>query len=104
ALRLNSGHSGLVADIAIVAVLIAPIVIFLFAAWVDDGLLVLGIFAIGLAMMWSFSLRDNLVYGFDISNEYYSLEQTVTSGIWHVNHANDAYGAMLSLTVLPAEL
>lgn len=104
ALRLNSGHSALVADIAIVAVLIAPIAIFLFAAWFDDGLLVLGIFAIGLAMMWSFSLRGNLVYGFDISNEYYSLEQTVTSGIWHVNHANDAYGAMLSLTVLPAEL
>ena len=104
ALRLNSGHNGLVADIAVVAVLITAIAVFLFAAWFDDGLLVLVIFAIGLAMMWSFSLRGNLVYGFDISSEYYSLEQTVTSGIWQVNHANDAYGAMLSLTVLPAEL
>ena len=55
-------------------------------------------------MMWSFSLRGDLVYGFDISSEYYSLNQTVTSGVWHVSHPNDAYGAMLSLTVLPAEL
>ena len=104
ALRLNSGHSGFVADVAIVVVLITGIAGFLFTAWFDDGLLMVGVFAIALAMMWSFSLRGNLVYGFDISSEYYSLEQTVTSGIWHINHANDAYGAMLSLTILPAEL
>ena len=62
------------------------------------------VFATSLAMMWSFSLRGSLVYGFDISSEYYSLSQTVTSGIWHVSHPNDAYGAMLSLTICPAQL
>jgi uncharacterized membrane protein len=104
ALRLNSGHSGQIADIAVVVVMITTIAAFLFAPWCEDSLLMIGIFALGLAMMWSFSLRGDLVYGFDISSEYYSLEQTVTSGIWHVNHANDAYGAMLSVTILPAEL
>ena len=104
ALRLNSGHSARVADLAVIVVLFATVAVFLFASRCSDRLLIVGVFAIGLAMMWSFSLRGNLVYGFDISSEYYSLEQTVTSGIWHVNHPNDAYGAMLSVTVLPAQL
>ena len=93
-----------VADLAVVVVMIATIAGFVFAPRYDDSLLMVGIFALGLAMMWSFSLRGDVVYGFDISNEYYALEQTVTSGVWHVSHPNDAYGAMLSLTVLPAEL
>jgi uncharacterized membrane protein len=104
ALRLNSGHSGNVAVFAVVVVLLAAIAGFLVAPRCDDSLLMVGVFALGLAMMWSFSLRGDLVYGFDISSEWYSLQQTVTSGIWHVGHANDAYGAMLSVTVLPAEL
>lgn len=45
-----------------------------------------------------------LFYGFDITSEYYSLHQTVVTGIWHFSHPADAYGAMLSVTVLPAEL
>ena len=104
ALRLNSGHSNAVALIAIALVIITLLVAFLRAPWHDDALLIVIVFAVGLALMWSFSLRGDLVYGFDISNEYYSLTQTVTTGVWHVSHPNDAYGAMLSLTVLPAEL
>lgn len=104
ALQLNSGHSGHLAAFAIIMVIILLVAGFLFAPRFDDGLLVVGIFAAALAMMWSFSLRGDLVYGFDISSEYYSLNQTVMSGVWHVYHPNDAYGAMLSVTVLPAEL
>jgi uncharacterized membrane protein len=104
ALRLNSGHSNAVALLAIVLVIITLLVAFLCAPWYDDALLIVIVFAVGLALMWSFSLRGDLVYGFDISGEYYSLTQTVTTGVWHVSHPNDAYGAMLSLTVLPAEL
>jgi uncharacterized membrane protein len=104
ALRLNAGHSARVADVAIAVVLLATLAAFLFAPRCGNALLVTVVFALGLAMMWSFSLRGDLVYGFDISTEYYSLEQTVTAGIWHVSHPNDAYGAMLSVTVLPAEI
>ena len=104
ALRLNSGGTDHVAVLAAVVVIIMLVAVFLFAPWCDDSLLVVVIFAAALAMMWSFSLRGDLVYGFDISSEYYSLNQTVTSGIWHFSHPNDAYGAMLSVTVLPAEL
>lgn len=104
ALRLNSGHSNLVAELAIVLVIITLVAAFLRAPWCDDALLIVILFAAGLALMWSYSLRGDLVYGFDISNEYYSLTQTVTAGVWHFSHPDDAYSAMLSLTVLPAEL
>ena len=90
--------------LATLVVIILLVAGFLFAPRCDDSLLVVIVFAAALAMMWSFSLRGDLVYGFDISSEYYSLNQTVTSGIWHFSHPNDAYGAMLSVTVLPAEL
>jgi uncharacterized membrane protein len=104
ALRLNSGHSNAVALIAVVLVLVTLVATFLRAPWCDDSLLIVILFAAGLALMWSFSLRGDLVYGFDIANEYHSLTQTVTAGVWHLSHPDDAYSSMLSLTVLPAEL
>ena len=67
-------------------------------------LLAVIIYAAGLALMWSFSLRSSLVYGWDIADEYHSMHQTVVTGIWHTAHPGDAYGAMLAVTVLPAEL
>jgi uncharacterized membrane protein len=104
ALRLNNGHTGHVADLAVLIVIAVLIATFLLAPRCDDTLLVVMVFAASLAMMWSYALRGSLVYGFDISSEYYSLSQTLTAGVWHVSHPNDAYGAMLSLTILPAQL
>jgi uncharacterized membrane protein len=104
ALRLNSGHSGHLAMIAVILAIAMLIFGFLRAPWYDDAELIVFLFAISLALLWSFSLRGNLVYGFDITSEYYSLNQTVTAGVWHFSHPNDAYGAMLSLTVFPTEL
>lgn len=104
ALRLNSGHTNHVALFALTAVLVLLIVTFWIAPQFDESMLTMIVYASGLALMWSFSLRGDSVYGFDISAEYYSLHQTVLAGVWHFSHAEDAYGAMLSVTVLPTEL
>ena len=104
ALRLNAGHGNNVAALAILAVTGTLGIVFLLAPTMDDARLVVVAYASSLSMLWSFSLRGDLVYGFDIANEYYALQQTVTAGIWHVYHPGDAYSAMLSLTVLPTEL
>jgi uncharacterized membrane protein len=104
ALRLNAGHSGTVALIAVCACLLLLVLVLACAPRLDAALLATVIYAIGLAMLWSFSLRGDLVYGYDISDEYYILHQAVTTGIWHPAHPGDAYGAMLSTTVLPAAL
>ncbi len=104
ALRLNSGHSAHLAAVAVVATIILLVIAFLMAPQFDRALLAIVLFATGLGMMWSFSLRGSSVYGFDIAGEYYWLNQTVVTGVWHFSHSTDAYGAMLSVTVLPAEL
>ena len=104
ALRLNSGHGDQVAVVALTLVVIVPVAAFVFAPWLDEALLGVIAYAIALSTMWAFALRGDSVYGFDISTEYYSLHQTVLAGVWHFSHPDDAYGAMLSVTVLPAEL
>jgi uncharacterized membrane protein len=104
ALRLNSGHGNGVAVIAAAACIVVLITAMVVAPRLNGSLLVVIIYAASLAMMWSISLRGALVPGFDIASEYYHLHQTVLTGIWHPAHHDDAYGAMLSVTVLPAEL
>jgi uncharacterized membrane protein len=104
ALRLNSGHGNTVAAIALAACAVVLVAGVIFASRLDTTLLAIFLYAAELATMWSYSLRGDAVYGFDIATEYYDLQQTVANGIWYTAHRGDAYGAMLSVTVMPAEL
>jgi uncharacterized membrane protein len=104
ALRLNSGHGDGIAVTALLAVLILLVAAVILSSRLDNALLIVILYAAGLAVMWAFSLRGSLVYGFDISTEYHDLQQAVLTGVWHTAHPGDAYGAMLSVTVMPAEL
>lgn len=102
--RLNNNDSNLV---ALVATLLCAAVLFItmfYAARLEKSLLTMILFSAALALLYSYSLRGALVYGFDISTEYQRLSETVTAGVWHPAHFRDAYGAMLSLTVMPTEL
>jgi uncharacterized membrane protein len=104
AMRLNNGHTNNVAVVVLFLCIGILIVSLLFASRIDETLLVVILYSVGLSMMWSYALRGSLVYGFDIATEYQRLNQTVTAGVWHFSHHNDAYGAMLSVTVMPTEL
>jgi uncharacterized membrane protein len=104
ALRLNNEHGNGVAVLALAACVLTTIALFAYAPRLDGAVLAVGLYAAGLAMLWSFSLRGASVYGFDISDEYYVLQHTVAAGIWSPGHPNNAYAALLSVTVLPAEL
>lgn len=104
ALRLNNGHSNALAVIAVVGIVAMLIMAAIFSSRLDKTLLEVILYAAGLAMIWSSSLRGDPIYGFDIATEYQRLQQTVLTGIWHAAHPGDAYGAMLSVTVMPAEL
>jgi len=104
AARLNNGHSGAAALAAVALCCVAIVGALMLASRLDKTVLVVVLYAVSLALTWGFSLRGDLVYGFDISAEYHAMEQTITAGIWHTSHVKDAYGAMLSVTLLPAEL
>jgi uncharacterized membrane protein len=104
ALRLNSGHGSTLAIVAVAACGVTLVGVLASADRLDSPLLTVVIYAAALALMWGFSLRGDLIYGYDISSEYYAMQQTVQAGVWHTTHVGDAYGALLSVTVLPAEL
>jgi uncharacterized membrane protein len=104
ALQLNNGDGNAAAVAMLCGCLIMLTVAALFSAGLDERLLSLILYAADLALMWNYSLRGDLVYGFDIGTEYYDLHQAVLSGIWHTGHSGDAYGAMLSVTIMPAQL
>jgi uncharacterized membrane protein len=104
ALELNSGHSAAVAILALSICIALLVGTALVSRRLDDRLLATILYAVELALLWGFSLRGDGVYGFDISREYYDLSATVSAGIWHTAHPGDAYGALLSVTIMPTEL
>jgi uncharacterized membrane protein len=104
ALRLNNGHGNTVAIVAVVLCIAVLIAVLLYASRLDESLLITALFCVSLALMLAFSLRGAFVYGFDISTEYQRAAMTTTQGVWHPTHQNDAYGALLSLTIMPTEM
>ena len=104
ALRLNNDRGSTVAVVALGACVLAAVVLLTCADKLDTALVAVALYATGLAMEWSFSLRGASVYGFDISDEYDIFQRTVAAGVWHPAHPGDPFSAMLSTTVLPAEL
>ncbi|MCD0450140.1 DUF2206 domain-containing protein [Actinocorallia sp. API 0066] len=104
ALRLNTGHDNTIAVVSIVVCLLLLVVSTASADRMTHGQLSIMLVAVALAMMWSFSLRSELVYGFDIATEYGQARRTYLAGVWEADHSTDAYGAMLSITLMPAQL
>lgn len=104
ALWLNNGRGNSLAIIATIAIVLTLIWAILRAPRLDKTLLAVILYAAGLSMEWAFSLRGQLADGFDISTEFYDMNRVVVTGVWHPAHANDIYGAMLSVTILPATL
>ncbi len=66
--------------------------------------LALVLYGAGLAMILSFSMRTPFVVGWDINGELSTLEAVLAEGSWARLRPDDAYGAMASVTVLPAAL
>jgi uncharacterized membrane protein len=62
------------------------------------------IYAAGLAVMWSTTLRGATVFGWDIQRESSVARATVAAGRWTAPAGGDAYASMLSITALPAQI
>lgn len=117
ALRLNSAdsgagslaatgvvHAGTIAVVAAVLMGIALVGGLVLAPRTDDLALGATLYTVGLATLWSFSLRAEAIFGYDVMTEYRKMIETVDAGWWNSFRPGDAYGAMLSVTILPAQL
>jgi uncharacterized membrane protein len=102
--RLTDGHSAALAAVAVAAT--AVVLLYGCASahrWSVAQSATL-IFGASLALIWGFSLRGHFLYGYDIASEYHTFTTVLQAARWHASHRNDAYGAMLSLTILPSSL
>ena len=104
ALLLTNHHGGSVATVGAFVDLAVAFVLLLVAPRLPRAHIVMVLFGCTLAGMWAISLRSQEIVGYDISTEIFIAKHTQRAGIWHaVNHDN-AYAAMLSITVLPSTL
>jgi uncharacterized membrane protein len=62
------------------------------------------LYSASLALLLSTSLRGGHLYGWDVQEEFGIALSTVHAGVWVAPANRNPYGAMLSLTVLPAIL
>ncbi|MGH2915648.1 MAG: hypothetical protein ACRDMX_11740 [Solirubrobacteraceae bacterium] len=104
ALELTNGAGGALARVTVFAVALAIFACLIVAPRLDRPQIAMILFGCALAALWSYSLRSQEIVGFDISTELFVAKHTQHAGIWHALHPHDAYGAMLSITVLPSAL
>lgn len=101
---LSNGRGPGIAIAVVGAEIVALVASVALAPRMTRSQLGLVLYGVGLALAWSFSMRSGFVYGFDITAEYQVAHGTSLAGVWETAHPEDAYGAMLSLTVLPSTL
>jgi uncharacterized membrane protein len=68
-----------------------------------EGNVLIALYTVALALLWSFSLRSKGLYGFDIQQEFASFRTTAQALRW-TPLADDPYSAMLSINALPTAL
>ncbi len=101
---LTGGHGPGLAIGVVAAELVALAAAVVLAPRMSASQLGLVLYGVGLGLAWAYTMRGGSVYGFDITAEYQVMRSTGLAGLWETAHTDDAYGAMLSLTVLPASL
>jgi hypothetical protein len=104
ALRLSNGHGAGLTRVSMTIDLVTFLGCLIAAGRLSRRQIVAILFCCALAIEWSWSLRGEGIIGYDISTEFYIANHTHQVGIWHTLHRNDAYGAMLSVGVLPSVL
>lgn len=104
ALLLSHEHGPDVARIGQALVAVALLFGLAFSGRLSRGQMAALLFGCALAAEWAFTLRGQEVVGFDISTELGIAQHVHSAGIWHALNRDNAYSAMLSVTVLPSTL
>ncbi len=102
--ELNNGHGGSLAAAAMLCVALVTCGLFAFSERVPAWMLSVALFCVALALLFSYSLRSNHLFGFDIQQEYQSFLATMRAGRWTPPADGNPYRAMLSITALPTVL
>jgi uncharacterized membrane protein len=101
---LDGGGSPGLALAAAVAAVAALLAVVLGAPRLTDAAAVYLLSCVAAALILSFSTRGNYLVGYDVQQEFSAFAHMRAAGVWRpvsTGSADDAYRAMLSITVLP---
>ena len=104
AIVLNNGGSDILTLILLGAIACYSLLLVLLRDKVTVALYPFALFFIGLASLFTTSLRSWYITGHDIETEYYVFKLTNTHHLWNMAFYQDAYNACLSITILPTIL
>ena len=104
AIRLNNGGSSILTLILLGSIACYTLLLILFRDKIAVDLYPYAIFFIGLASLFTTSLRSWYITGHDIEREFYVFQLTNTHHIWNMAFYQDPYNACLSITILPTVL
>lgn len=104
AIALNNGHSNILTLVLLGTIAFYSLILVLFRDKIPGDLYPYAIFFIGVACLFTTSLRSWYITGHDIEMEFYVFQLTNTHHIWSMALYQDAYNACLSITILPTVL
>lgn len=104
AIILNNGGSNILTLILLGAIACYSLLLVLLRDKIAVDLFPFGLFFIGLAALFTTSLRSWYITGHDIEREFYIFQLTNAHHIWSMAFYQDAYNACLSITILPTIL
>jgi uncharacterized membrane protein len=74
------------------------------SARVPQWVLLAGLYAVAVSVIYSYSLAGDRLFGWDIQEEFRAFSLTMQAGSWTAAVHGDPYRAMLSITALPTVL
>ncbi|HYT43037.1 MAG TPA: hypothetical protein VEP90_11895, partial [Methylomirabilota bacterium] len=104
AIVLNNGGSNILTLILLGAIAVYSLLLVLFHDKIPADLFPYAIFFIGLASLFTTSLRSWYITGHDIIREFYVFQLTNSHHLWNMAFYQDPYSACLSITILPTIL
>lgn len=104
AIVLNNGGSNTLTLILLGAIAVYSLLLVLFRDKIAVDLYPYAIFFIGIACLFTTSLRSWYITGHDIEREFYVFQLTNAHHIWNMAFYQNAYNACLSITILPTIL
>jgi uncharacterized membrane protein/GT2 family glycosyltransferase len=98
---LNNGYTNILTILAFIVGIVSIAFAVIREKKLPKNTFPIVLFVISLASVWSYSLRSNYVFGWDIQQEFQVFQHTLSNGRWILGAKHGLYDAMLSLTILP---
>jgi uncharacterized membrane protein len=101
AIMLNNGGSNVPTLVLLGAIAFYALLLVILRERISPDLYPYALFFIGLACLFSTSLRSWYISGHDIEREFYVFQLTNAHHIWNMAAFQDPYNSCLSITILP---